>query len=79
MEVLILGFALGEVDNNISAPTEETVMEGTIPLITTQDEWEEGPTTNGISLSSSSVQGRSARLGWKGAESSMSDDCNMNR
>ena len=26
MEVLILGFALGEVDNSISTPDEETVM-----------------------------------------------------
>ena len=31
MEVLILGSTLGEVDNNISAPAEETVMVSTAP------------------------------------------------
>ena len=78
MEVLILGFALGEVDN-ISAPAEEIVTVGTIPLVTMQNEWEGGPTTNeGVSSSSSSTTGgKSVRLRWKEVEGSMSDDCNM--
>ena len=78
MEVLILGFALGEVDN-VSAPAEETVMEDTAPLIITWDEQEGGPTTNGgVSSSSSSTRGgRSTRLGWKEVERSMSEDCDM--
>ena len=76
VEVLILGFALGEADNNVSAPDEETVTVGTAPLVTSWDEWEGGPTTNGgVSSSSSSTRsGRSIRLRWKEVERSMSDD-----
>ena len=79
MEVLILGFTLGQVDNNVSAPAEETVMVGTTPLVTMWDEWERGPTTNGgVSSSSSSTRGsRSVRLRQKEVERSMSDDYNM--
>ena len=79
MEVLILGFALGEVDNNVSAPAEKTVMVGTTPLITMWDEQEGGPTTNGgVSSSSSSTRGcKSMRLRWKEVERSMSNDCDM--
>ena len=77
MEVFILRFALGEADNNVSAPAEETITVVTTPLITMWDEWEGGPTTNGGVSSSSTRGGKSARLRWKEAERSMSDDCNM--
>ena len=79
MEVLILGLTLGEEDIKISAPAEETVTVGTIPLITMQDEQDGGPTTNGeVSSSSSSRGGMSMRLGWREVERSISEDCDIN-
>ena len=79
MEVLILGFALGEANNSISAPDEKTVMVGTAPLVTMWGEWEGDPTTNGgVSPSSLSIRGgRSMRLRQKEVERSISDDCNI--
>ena len=63
-EVLTLGLNLGEADRVVSATDEETVVVGTIPPMTTWDEWAGGSIIKGghSSLSVSSKAGRSARL-----------------
>ena len=78
VEVLIQGLNLGKADRVVSAPDEETVMVGTVPPITTRDEWAGGSTTKGddSSSSSSSRDGRSARLGQREVERSISGESN---
>ena len=77
VEVLTQGLDLGKADRVISAPDEEMVTVGTVPPVTMWDEWEGGSTTKGddSSSSSSNRDGRSARLGQKEVERSISDDC----
>ena len=76
-EVVTLGLDLGEADKVVSTAHEETVIVGTIQPITTQDEWTGGSTTKGgdSSSSASSRAGRSARLGLREVERSISSDC----
>ena len=76
-EVLTLGLDLGEADRVVSAADEEMVIVGTIPPITTWDEWVGGSTTKGggSSLSISSRPGRSAKLRSRDVERSVSGDC----
>ena len=64
-EVLTLGLNLGKADRVVSTADEVTVIVGTVPPMTTQDEWTGGSTTKGEHSSSSvSIKaGRSARLG----------------
>ena len=75
-QMLILGFSLGEADNSISAPDEETVMVGTAPLVTMWGRW---PYYQWRSFFVIFVHcgGRSMRLGQKEVERSMSDDCDI--
>ena len=77
VEVPIQGLNLGEAGRVISAPNEETDTVGTVPLVTMWDERDGVPTTNGDTSSSSSSNkgGISARLEWREADRSISEDC----
>ena len=74
--MLTLGLNLGEADRVVSATDEETVIVGTVPPVTTQDEWAGGSTTKGghSSFSVSSKAGRSARLGLMDMERNIPGD-----
>ena len=74
--MLTLGLDLGEADRVVST-ADEIVIVGTVPPVTTQDEWAGGSTTKGggSSLSISRRAGRSTKLGPKDVERSVSGDC----
>ena len=72
-----LGLNLGEADRVVSTIDKETVIVGTVPPITMQDEQAGGSTTKGGGSSSSisSRPGRSAKLRPRDVERSISGDC----
>ena len=74
---LPLGPNLGQADRVVPTTDEETVIVGTIPPVTTRDEWARGSITKGAK-SSSSMSNKasiSPRLGLMDIEKGIIGDC----
>ena len=76
-EVLILGLELGETDRVVSSEDEETVIVGTVPPVTIQDEQTGGSTIKGEDSSSSlsTKASEPTRLGLIDVERSVFGNC----